>query len=388
MGKGKVKEKIGIITLNGYHNYGNRLQAYATQELLRSLGFEVNIVVIKSRTIFEKRMFIIRLFKLLGGKLKEFCKFCKYQFMGGGIGSLRSRAMKRREKVFKNFSNKYLSEMFYKDEEKTFKFLIKWYDSFVVGSDQVWNPRYLVNKNPSVYFLEFARKTQRIAFAPSFGISKLPPEYKNSYKKWLSGFKNISVREKTGAKIIEKLIGKAPVVLLDPTMMLSKKQWLSISKEARSKPKKNYILTYFLGDLTFERERRIIDLSRNNNLEVVRINDLRDKKRTKTDPCEFIDYINSAKIVLTDSFHGVAFSIIMGTPFIVFERVDSSEGMYSRIQTLLNTFNLNDRKESNLSLSEEIFRVDFSHVDLILKHEKSKSIGYLKKALGKNSLLK
>ena len=105
------------------------------------------------------------------------------------------------------------------------------YDYFITGSDQVWNPNYLYGS--SIYFLAFAPKHKRIAFAPSFGVSEIKPEYVERYKEWLSGMHRLSVREDDGAKIIKRINRKRRPVLVDPTMLLTKEKWLSIAKPAR-----------------------------------------------------------------------------------------------------------------------------------------------------------
>jgi hypothetical protein len=250
------------------------------------------------------------------------------------------------------------------------------YDFFITGSDQVWNPFY--NGFSSIYFLEFAPKEKRIAYAPSFGIPKIPAVYKEKYKKWIMEIPYLSVREESGAKIIKELTGRDVPVLVDPTLMLTREKWLSIAKEDPYKPDKPYLLTYFLGEIPKGTRKRIKKIARDYNLEIVRLADTRDKKRYIAGPGEFIDYINSADLVCTDSFHGSVFSILMETPFIVFDRVGTS--MYSRIETLLNKFNLHSR-QANYIKDDEIFNIDFSHIPPILDEERKKALNYLKEAL-------
>ena len=111
---------------------------------------------------------------------------------------------------------------------------------------------------------------------------------------------------------------------------------------------------------------------------------MNDIERYKTGPSEFIDYINSASLVLTDSFHGVIFSILMKTPFIAFERIErikNSKSMFSRIEVLPKKFKLESRKVSNIKSNHQIFDCDFAHISSILENERNKAIDYLKNAL-------
>lgn len=108
---------------------------------------------------------------------------------------------------------------------------------------------------------------------------------------------------------------------------------------------------------------------------------LKDKDRYVADPSEFIDYINSASIVLTDSFHGSVFSILLEKPFFVFGRKGSVLTINSRIDTLLSTFGLESRKFDPQVKIVDPFTVDFSHIPSILAAERKKAIDYLKSAL-------
>ncbi len=224
----------------------------------------------------------------------------------------------------------------------------------------------------------------RVAYAASFGVSKIPNEYRGLYKKWLSEMHRISVREEAGAKIVKELTGRDAVVLVDPTMMLSKEKWISLGKSADAKPAEKYLLTYFLGQKTKATKLKIKEIANAYGLTIVNLADNKDPKRYIADPAEFIDYINSASLVCTDSFHGVVFSILMETPFIAFKRYElggTAPSIYSRIDTLLRTFRFEDRKAENVANLGKVLDVDFSHVVPILASERKKAIDYLKEAL-------
>lgn len=376
-------KKIGILTLNGYFNYGNRLQNYASQEVLKSLGFSVETIInnseYKNKSIknYSVKDRIQNLSKLPANELYEKIKFKSWYSINKK--KIEDYKIKRKE-TFKEFTKKYISETDYSiSDDNVPADLADRYDYFVTGSDQVWNPNFRYGS--PIDFLTFAPKNKRIAYAPSFGISEIPAEYIEKYKIWLSQINKLSVREETGAKIIKDLTGRDAVVLVDPTIMLTKEMWLSISRVADNKPKSEYLLTYFLGKVSKEKKVKIETIADENNLAIVNLADIRDEETYITGPSEFIDYVNSASVFFTDSFHGAVFSILMETPFVVFDRVGNHPSMNSRIETLLTMFRLSSRKANNIVSNNQVFEADYSHVQEILENERKKTIEYLKDAL-------
>ncbi|TPE68975.1 polysaccharide pyruvyl transferase family protein [Halalkalibacterium halodurans] len=377
-------KKIGIITLNGYFNYGNRLQNYAVQEVLKLFGYYVETLIVdinknqekdKNRSLFKKNNSI---------KERSFVeimdKINKKIWLSINKKNIEKARLNRTE-IFKKFTKDFINETDFRINENNIPSnLADDYEYFVTGSDQVWNPDYM--SGSSIYFLTFAPKEKRIAFSPSFGVSEIPFKYQSNYKKWIREIEHLSVREDAGAKIIKDLTGKDAKVLLDPTMMLTKEKWLSISSRPKNVGSTKYLLTYFLGGVPREYRDEINKIVKDNNLEIINLANIKDSETYQTGPSEFIQYINSASVFCTDSFHGAVFSILLETPFIVFQRKGNSPSMYSRIDTLLNTFDLNSRKASNIITNEEIFNIDFSHIPEILEYERNKTLTYLSKALG------
>ncbi|APC49615.1 hypothetical protein BME96_16075 [Virgibacillus halodenitrificans] len=363
-------KKIGIITLNGYFNYGNRLQNFALQEILKSMNYEVETVRVEEESL-----------KKLGKEniLRSVKRIIKMLFFQ------RIREDKKYKNIrterFMEFSRKYINESdYFICEGKVPEKRMLDFDYFVTGSDQVWNPLY--NSQSSIYFLNFVPDYKRISYAASFGISDLPIECIPNYKKWLSELAHISVREEAGADIIKELTGRKAEVVLDPTLLLSKEQWLSISKESLDKPNQKYLLTYFLGEVSQENEIKIENIAAEKNLKIVQLANIKDKGAYIADPSEFIDYIYSAELFLTDSFHGSVFSILLEKPFVIFDREGSKKSMMSRINTLLSTFDLVNRKWENIDNTDDIYNVDYKHVKPILDLERKKSLLFIESSLG------
>lgn len=361
-------KKAAIITLNGYFNYGNRLQNYALQEILRSLGLSVETIIVdrnKKNNYVNKKITISRVLN----KARYIVHNKKY----------RKYELKRVEK-FKCFTDDYITETNFSISDTDIPDdLSSRYDYFVIGSDQVWNP-YLINGS-SIFFATFSPKEKRVAYAPSFGISSIPDEFKENYKNWLFDMKSLSVREEAGAKIVKNLTGRDADVLIDPTLMLSKEQWVSIAKPDSNKIQQEYLLTYFLGKVSNENYKKIKKIAFEHNLKIINLASLKDKNSYVVDPSEFIDYINSASVFFTDSFHGCVFSILLEKPFVVFERIGKGPSMNSRINTLLSKFNMKSRHWNDIKENADMFNVDYSHIPDILESERHKAFKYLKNAL-------
>lgn len=367
-------KKITIFTLNGYSNYGNRLQNYALENAIKFLNCEVCTAIIKDKrqSSFVKKLKNVESFK-------DFCN------KGINKINIKLKFLIYKNKII-NRNNKFIefSKEFLNEKEPTLYFnnftknKIKQNEYFITGSDQVWNPLY--PEVTSLYFLTFVPKEKRIAYAPSFGISEIPEEYKENYKKWLSEIKYISVREESGAKIIKELTGRDAPVLVDPTLLLTREKWLTIAKPAKNKPKDKYLVTYFLGGVPKEYKKEIKKFAKNNQLKIINLGDIKETKTYITGPSEFLDYINSCDIIFTDSFHGTVFSILFEKPFVVYKRVGGSS-MYSRIKTLLKMFKLESREYEKVRIDNSLFEIDYSHVPKILEIERSKSYNYLKEAL-------
>lgn len=366
-------KKVGILTIIDNNNYGNRLQNYAVQKILRNN----NIIPITLRNLVECN------FKCKNSKI-YFIKVIKAIFKVIKIEQGRIRrnifgtnAMQGRQKAFKNF-NRYIGfskSLLLISQGKN---LNKEYDYFVVGSDQVWNPNF--NRLSYVDLLGFANSDKRISFSASFGISKLPERYRESTKKELKKFKKISVREDTGKQIVEELTGRTDVeVLVDPTMLLTADEWDKVAKKPKQLHTDKYILNYFLGELSEERKNQINKIAKENNCEVINILD-KNSPFYQTGPSEFLYLEKHAFLICTDSFHSSVFGIIYNRPFIVFDREDSNESMNSRLETLLKKFNLQDRKYTGVITKDDL-KYDYSQVYEVLKKEKEKTIGFLKKVL-------
>lgn len=361
--------KIAKLTLDGYCNYGNVLQNYALQEVLKKYG-EVDCLW-HSKDNFMPRVWykmgwkgIVKI--ILNWRGLRHSIFSDYHGM----------EMIRQGKI-KEWCDRYINIRCVGNKIIQ---TVSAYDFFVVGSDQVWNP---YNNKVEDFFLFFVPPEKRIAYAASISCPELPSEKVLLYKKGFSEMAHISLREQHGSDIVKKLIGRDVPVLVDPTLLLSLDDWRKVSRQPAWYHGKDYILTYFLG----ERPEVVAHLEQETGLKVVNLLDKDVYENYVTGPDEFIWAIEHAKLVYTDSFHGTVFSILFRTPFVVCNRIGNAveSKMGSRIDTLLSYFGLEARRGTEAggyAIANPLETPDWSMVDEVLTRERARSNEYLKKALG------
>lgn len=368
------KKKIAILTLTDYDNFGNRLQNYATEKTIIDLGYDVNTIPVLLTPVKKNIMSTIKKVKIknLGIMLFRVNEIVFRIILHKRYKSKKEKFILFTEKFINNSSIQIVDENY--DENLRFK-----YDFFVTGSDQVWNPNYIGTKQ--TYFLNFANEYQRIAYAASFGLNKIPEECFSVYKEYLQGIKKLSVREESGAKLIRDMSGTEVEVLLDPTMAVSKNCWELVSLYSDIECNEKYILVYFLGYINRKEKKEIKKIAKKYKLKIVNIMNPFDKSSFEIGPCDFLKYIKNAELIFTNSFHGVVFSIIFEKNFIVAERSLLGEKMSTRIDNLLENFDLNERKYEGVVDYSNLFNIKFSTTREILKLKKGQNLDFLQKSL-------
>lgn len=359
----KKKRKLAILTINDDCNLGNRLQNYATQEILKKYKIKVETIlnqkgIVGKGYIKKKLKELIKRILIIKPKYKRYNNFMKFN---------------------QNIKySKYHIDMNYIPNK-----LETEYDYYITGSDQVWNPNF--NRMSDIDFLKFAPKEKRSSFSASFGISEIPEDLKGYYKKNLLEMQNLSVREDRGKEIIEELTGRTDAeVLIDPTMMLTSKEWDKVSKKPRKLTTDKYILNYFLGNLSEKRRKKIENVATQNGCTIIKLMDKNDPLYA-SGPSEFLYLVKNAFMVCTDSYHGSIFSIIYNKPFVVFDREDNIVKMNSRLETLLSKFQLQERYSKDEKIPEELLKCDYTESYKILESEKEKTNEYIEKILNNNN---
>lgn len=304
--------KIGLATIYNVPNYGSVLQTYATQELLKTLGHDVHVI---QYNYFNGRYYRERGY---GATLRERLYPLKAIMMPWS----RAAVLKRFRNNYLNFTKKFNSV-----EELTQH---DWsiYDAFVVGSDQVWNTKFLFG-DPG-FLLQFAPSDKpRFSFSSSFATKMVDSKYEYLFKEELTKFKALSVREENGVNIIQKQLHlEKPVeVTLDPTLLLTNNQWVE-RFPYNSKPRRPYILYYMLS-YAFEPRPYVYEVvkyfQQQLDCDVIALEGIRDSTDCEavhfidadnSSIAEFIQLFNNASMVITTSFHGTAFALNFGVPLV------------------------------------------------------------------------
>lgn len=311
-------KKIGIITINDFGNYGNRLQCYAVQHYLESMGYSVENIY----NTYRRSGFIVN-------SIKKVIQLLKYFSVRKNIDG-RNQSFSEFNQHIKFSEERILRGRFHKN-------LTDQYDFFIAGSDQVWNPYYTSGNETK--FLHFASEEKRIAFSASMGVDHLPEHVTESYRQGLSRFRSISVREDTAKTIIEELTGRKDIeVLVDPTMLLTGIEWEKVSVKPGIPYNSRYILAYFLGGLG-TRAAVIKSIAEKYSCEIIDIYDMNSAFYT-CGPQHFLELEKNAFLICTDSFHSAVFAFLFNRPFIVFDRENTKFNMDSRIETFLSKFGL------------------------------------------------
>ena len=221
-----------------------------------------------------------------------------------------------------------------------------------------------------------------ISYSASFGHSQIPKCFVDIYKDGLSKLNMISVRENTGKKISVELTKRNDVeVLVDPTMLLTTKEWNTIiEKPLNFEENKKYILCYFLGGMSLKVQNEIQRVANEFHCNII---DILNKKSSFyiLGPSEFLYLEKNAFLICTDSFHSSVFAILYNVPFIIFNRENSKNLMNSRIETLLDNFKIKNRIFDGDRITQDNLKHDYTEAYKILEKERKKSKDFLDKAI-------
>lgn len=353
-------KNVAILTINDISNFGNRLQNYALQRVLEKLN--LNVITLENKKMILNNWILQQVKTAAGNTMKKISNKPEHKRYYNFIKFERNIKKSKRIICSNDFPEKIINK----------------YDYFITGSDQVWNPT--IGRLTALDLLSFAEPSKRISYAASFGINKLPQDYVEKTSKELKKFKYISVREDKGKEIIEELIERKDIeVLIDPTMLLTPKEWDKISEKPTMLKSKKFILNYFLGELSEQRKKEIESVAKKNKCEIINILD-KSSPFYECGPSEFLYLEKNAFLICTDSFHSSVFAILYNRPFIIFDREDKEAKMNSRLETLISKLKLKNRKFEG-KITKENLNHDYTDAYKILEKERIKSEKFLKNAL-------
>lgn len=369
--------KIAILTLPLYANYGGILQAYALQCVLQSRGHNVEHL---QPELVEDSLHPFWLMPLV------WCKRIIRKFFRGEkeLPIFRNPHIWIRENIITFLNNRLIIR--YLNNNDWIQFESDKYDVLIIGSDQVWRPKYAYPLGR--YFADFCSdRIKKIAYAASFGVesNEYSKEQQNKCAVLLKKFESVSVRESSGIELCAKLFGVQAIDLIDPTMLLDKNDYLNLLYGETTLSKEGELMVYLL-DTDVNVESLVSSVS--NALGMIPFytnSKIEDSEATIIEKyCpkveQWIKGFEDAKFVLTDSFHACVFSIIFKKDFIVY--TNESRGI-SRIKSLLEKFGMLDRIVSGLDDFRDresvlLSPINFSIIDSILEIEKAKSDAFLK----------
>ena len=378
--------KIGILTQPLQINYGGLLQAYALQTVLKRMGHDVMTI---NRCVPENlsrlpRWILGRIYRNLF-KGENYCLFSRYP-------THRNKA--KLQTMTDRFTMKYISASKHIESNSALKKFISEnkFDTYVLGSDQVWRPCY--SPNIYNYFLDFAaNKTniKRVAYAASFGVDnwEFTKEQTDLCAELIQKFDAVSVREDSAIGLCKEYLNRNDAQhVLDPTMLLDKEDYIRIVENADTPKSEGSLMTYVL-DKSIEKQEIIEKVAKSKNLKAFSVIAKYDYFSTnaKLEDCiqppveDWLRGFIDAEFVVADSFHGCVFAIIFNKPFIAIG--NHSRGM-ARFNSLFKQFGLEDRLVYSLEdvTTEKIEApINWQRINKRREDLKVASLEYLRNAL-------
>lgn len=333
----KCAGEVGILTFHCSDNFGAMLQAYGLKRFLREHGVQADIVRYAPFFLTGRHWWLpywpasgLRgwVESLLGASLVFFQRLC-----------IRREYAARRANMAA-FRREYLVDA---RQPRIYSSSALWglpYKTYIVGSDQIWNPAITYGLR-SVYFGDFRsrRKGRVIAYAASLGGASLPPQYDLEFARLIQNVDVVSLREAEAVPYVGRFYHGQIAAVLDPVFLLERTAWQEVE---RLPAQSDYILVY-ATEQNAHMAAYVRELSRRTGLRVVELDEARIGPPAELDatagPAEFLGYIHGAAYVVTNSFHGTAFSILYQKQFLVF----AHSGLNARITNVLRLHGLEDR---------------------------------------------
>ena len=361
--------KIAIITHPLRHNYGGILQNYALQQVLKGMGHDVTTLeIIKIEGLPFKRkviLFIRYLFYLCLDKNGRFLHIWK------GISTEQILSEETWKFVRTHIKEKRI--IGYPKEKD--------YSVYIVGSDQVWRPRYF---NIDVAFLNFTTgfsNIKRVAYAASFGTDSWEFNEQQTQKcsRLLSHFDKTSVREKSGIDLCKKYLKTDTIQVLDPTLLLYKEDYIkNLGLETVPQSKGNLFFYYldsnpYKMDVLSQLEKELNGKAFTVNSKVEKI-DAPLNERIQPPIEHWLRAFIDAEFIITDSFHGCVFSMIFNKPFIVIVNIDRGQSRFNSLLDMTAQQYRMFNEGCSISITPEILKCP----DINIERQKNISLNFLR----------
>ena len=362
--------KVGILTYHTGFNYGASLQAYALETTIRKYCLDCEIINFETERFLASREMFSRKPKRLKEVIKIVSRIPYY------------RQLSKRQKLFDSYTqNCLITSKLYRTEEEITKHAED-YECIVCGSDQIWNldESDAPAANP-IFFLNFPKSQRRVSYAASFGKwVKKAPNHEDTFLPWLKQFDMVSVRETSGVEYL-KSRGINCELVLDPTLLLDAEEYDKICKERLLKEKYILLFSWNCNAEVIEAAKKIareMKLSVINIVPPPRAMFKGIKRKLDVGPLEFLIMIKNAEFVVTNSFHGTAFSTIYSKPYVSIHTGTPDP----RMASLLAQLGLADHLVTCQGINvDKLLNTDFSLVKEKMQWLRESSIEYLKKAI-------
>ena len=370
----RARLTIGIVTINDNGNYGNRLQNYALQEVLRGLGWEAETIR-NAPQPWPRTLLIPRMLHEVRDDPRALMRRGAERLGTGQSSSPTGTApflLQRREAIAR------FTDTFIRTSDESFvdmpaEYWSERYRKVVTGSDQVWNPTY--RRAQGFDFLDFAAPENRLAYAASFGVTAVPRFLRTRYADWLAQIPHLSVREQAAAAIVRGLTGRDVPVVADPTMLVDRSVWDGLI-DGEPRTDTPYTARFMLGEPSSVQQAWLAQAAREIADDVVDLNDLTRREHSDIGPAGFVATIARASAVVTDSFHASVFALLYHRPLILRSRFRHD----SRISSLLSAHGI--IAETAADGIVVLGDVDWDAADAARDRHRADSSRFLRAALG------
>lgn len=382
---------IGIVNVQWFDNPGGVWLAYSLQATVKKIKKNDEIIIIDYAAGGGRKNKKNILKKIGSFSRRVYNKLVEFSNKDMRIFNCK---LKTRHKLYEQFRDEYLvrTQRFYDVNSDV---LYGDYSHCIVGSDVVWKPEIADSLHSKVYFLRFLEpRVKKISYAASIGTDDI--EYLNSlkdiYRELLDGFDYISVREASAKLFLEKTINQTIFQVVDPVFLLKKNEYLSLMPNDKILNTEKYLYLYLLSydevalnvaiDLAKENGWKIVyDLHTKENMV------LRQKLKengiptVEVGPVEFLMLINNAEYIISNSFHGTAFSLIFQKEFLAFGRENGGVDISTRIIDLLNLLDISHRycKSANDILG--VKEINYEKIESKIEIIRNEAIEFLQRAL-------
>ncbi len=371
---------FGVVTFFASNNFGAVLQAYALQQKIIGLGYSAEILNYDENNKNP-----------LQAKKKVWKTYVDLLKMAGLDVKLLLRARKASSSIASKFdvfrkNNMNISRERLYDMEDLAEIEGR-YKGIIAGSDMVWTEK---GQNLEAFFLRFTEKNKRLSYAASLtGTDALSVEQRAKMGKYISEVEFVSCREDEGVDFAREF-GKEAFLALDPTLLLTKDEWSE--KFSLKESREDYILCYCFDKTPKNFFKKVNKLAKKMNTGVryialsldKRIEEMKNGHSAVYGPKEFIELFFNAKFVITNSFHGLLFSIIGKKPFALLRREESCKWKKNeeRMLNMLRVIGEESRAVYSIDeVDESFFDLDYSHAQAVLSRKREESIEYLENML-------